>query len=141
MYVAQLGGYESEVRAGAVEIDALIKRYTAQVGAAEVQGQISLGEYEAIVKYVLGEIELRLGSEKEVGRISAQVASAALSSFNASASVSDGTSGSRSFNEGRTMNSSNSYQHSITNSLGIQYSMADDAQDTYAEHFTYTPTT
>jgi len=138
MYIAELGGYEAEVRAGAEELRALIERYKAQVGAAEVEGQISLGEYEQYVKYILGEIQLRLSAQEEAGRISAQVAASALSSFNASASVSDGTSRSRSYSEQKSMSSSNSVTRQISNSLAMQYGMSEDAQDSLIEQHNYT---
>ena len=143
MYVAEMGGYEAEVRAGGIRIGALIDRYKAEVGAEEVQGQISLGEYEQLVKYALGEIELKLGSQKEAGRIAAQVASAALSSFNASASVSNSASRSRSFNEGRSVSTQNSFSRTIGNQLSVQYGMSDDAQDSYSEYrqFSYSAST
>jgi hypothetical protein len=140
MYVADMGGYKAEVDAGAVRLGALVDRFKAMVGAAEVQGQISLGEYEQLVKAILGEIQLRLSSQQEAGRISSQVAASALSAFNASASISDSTSRSKSYGESKSLSSSNSFGRSISNSLAMGYSMSESVGDSYSESYTYTNT-
>ena len=137
MYVAEVGGYGEEVRAEATRVAAIVDSYKAQVGAAEVQGQISLGEYEQLVRAILGEIELRLSSQREAGRISSQVAASALSAFNASASISDGTSRSRSYGESKSMSTSNSYARSIGNSLAMSYGFNESASDNYSESKSY----
>ena len=141
MYVAELGGYSAEVDAGAKRMGALVDRYKAQIGAAEVEGQISLGEYEQLVKAILGEIQLRLGAQQESGRISSQVSAAALSAFNASASISDGTSRSKSYSEGRSMSMGLSLSRSISNSLGMSYSFSEDAGDRFSQSHSYSLST
>lgn len=137
MYIAELGGYETEVNAEAQKLSALIERYKAQVGAEEVQGQISLGEYEQLVKALLGQIELILGSQKTAGQIAAQVAASALSAFNASASISDSASRSKSYNEGKSMSMSNQFTRSMANQLSVSYGMDERMSDSYQESKTY----
>ncbi len=142
MYVAELGGYEAEVRAGAAKVSATVERYKAQVSGAEVQAQIELGEYEQLVKAILGEIQLKLSSQQEAGRLAAQVAASALSAFNASASISDSSSRSRNYGENKSVSTSNSFTRSISNSLGVSTSQSEGATDSYSEsrNFNYSGT-
>ena len=142
MYVAELGGYEAEVNAGATKVSALVERYKAQVSGAEVQGQIELGEYEQMVKAILGEIQLKLSSQQEAGRLAAQVAASALSAFNASASISDSSSRSRNYGESKSVSTSNSFTRGISNSLGVSTSQSEGASDSYSEsrNFNYSGT-
>lgn len=137
MYTAEVGGYEAEVRAEAARIQALVDRYRAQVGAAEVQGQIALGEYEQLVKAILGEIQLKLSSQQEGGRIASQVAASALSALNASASISDSVNNSRGYHEQKSLSMSNAFQQSLSNQLSISYSKGEDARDSYDESVSY----
>ncbi|MCB2218434.1 MAG: hypothetical protein KQH59_20430 [Desulfobulbaceae bacterium] len=133
MYIAELGGYEAEVRAEATKLSAIIERYKAEMEGVTAQGQISLGEYEQLVKAILGQIELKLGNTREAGKLAAQIAASALSAFNASASISDNSSRSRSYSEGKSISTSNSFSQAISNSLGISTSLSESASDSYAE--------
>lgn len=137
MYLADMAGYEAEVKAGGDKANALIERYKADTSSAQVQGQISLGEYENFIKALLGMIDLKLGSQKEVGRLSAQVAASALSAFNASASISDSSSRSRSYSEGKSLSMGASFSQSISNTLGIGISKSKSASDSYGESRSY----
>ena len=139
IYVADLSGYETEVKAETTKLTALIDKYKADIGKAEAQGTIELGIYEQEVKAILGEIELRLGAQEQVGKISAQVASSALSAFNASASISESGSRSASFSESRGVSTSSSFARTISNGMSLGANLSESASDTLTVSATLTP--
>jgi hypothetical protein len=87
VYGYQIAGYEADVRAAAMLLDAQTKTYMARVEQANNQTTLTLKEAEVAIQAYLGALQLTSDSIKAGGNISAQIAAAALSAVNASASL------------------------------------------------------
>lgn len=87
VYGYQIAGYEADVRAAAMLLDAQTKTYMARIEQANNQTTLTLKEAEVAIQAYLGALQLTSDSIKAGGNISAQIAAAALSAVNASASL------------------------------------------------------
>lgn len=87
VYGYQVAGYEADVKAATMLLDAQIKEYQARVDQANNQTTLTLKEAELAIQEYLGALQLTSDAIKTGGNISAQIAAAALSAVNASASL------------------------------------------------------
>ena len=104
VYGYKIAGYEADAKVAAMELDAQIKVYQANVDQAKNQTELTLKEAEIAIHAYLGALQLTSDAMKTGGTISAQIAASALSAVNASASISAGASSS--------YGSSSNYGHS-----------------------------
>ncbi|OEU69454.1 MAG: hypothetical protein BA863_02015 [Desulfovibrio sp. S3730MH75] len=109
VYGYKIAGYEADAKVAAMELDAQIKVYQANVDQAKNQTELTLKEAEIAIHAYLGALQLTSDAMKTGGTISAQIAASALSAVNASASMSAGASSS--------YGSSSNYGHSESDSL------------------------
>ena len=87
VYGYTIAGYEADAKIAASDLDAQIKVYQGNIDQANNQTTLSLKEAELTIKSYLGALQLTSESIKASGNISAQIAAAALSAVNASASL------------------------------------------------------
>lgn len=87
VYGYQIAGYEADVKAATMLLDAQIKEYQAKLDQANNQTTLTLKEAELAIQEYLGALQLTADAIKAGGNISAQIAAAALSAVNASASL------------------------------------------------------
>lgn len=99
VYGYKIAGYEADAKVAALDLDAQIKTYQAKIDQANNQTTLSLKEAEMTIQSYLGALQLTADSIKASGNISAQIAAAALSAVNASASLGDSVSRQASSNE------------------------------------------
>jgi len=111
VYGYQIAGYEADVKVAAMELDAQIKTYQAQIDQANNQTSLTLKEAELTIQSYLGALQLTADAMKSGGTISAQIAASALSAVNASASL--GAHASSSYG------SSSNYSHSESDSESL----------------------
>ncbi|OEU69109.1 MAG: hypothetical protein BA863_04070 [Desulfovibrio sp. S3730MH75] len=109
VYGYKIAGYEADAKVAAMELDAQIRVYQANVDQARNQTELTLKEAEIAIHAYLGALQLTADAMKAGGTISAQIAASALSAVNASASLSAGASSGYS--------SSSTYGHSESDSL------------------------
>lgn len=95
VYGYKIIGYEADAKVAAADLDAQIKVYQGNIEQANNQTTLTLKEAELTIQAYLGALELTSDSLKASGNISAQIAAAALSAVNASASLSMGYSKTR----------------------------------------------
>lgn len=99
VYGYKIAGYEADARVAALDLDAQIKTYQAKIDQANNQTTLTLKEAELTIQSYLGALQLTSDAIKASGNISAQIAAAALSAVNASASLGDSVTRSASSNE------------------------------------------
>lgn len=89
VYGYKIAGYEADAKVAALDLDAQIKVYQGSIEQANNETTLTLKEAEMIIQSYLGALQLTSDAIKEGGNISAQIAAAALSAVNASASLGD----------------------------------------------------
>lgn len=87
VYGFTVAGYEADAKVAASNLDAQIKVYQGNIDQANNQTALTLKEAELAIQSYLGALQLTSDSIKAGGNISAQIAAAALSAVNASASL------------------------------------------------------
>lgn len=92
VYGYKISGYEADAKVAAMELDAQIRVYQANVDQARNQTELTIKEAEMLIHSYLGALQLTSDAMKTGGSISAQIAASALSAVNASASMSAGAS-------------------------------------------------
>lgn len=137
VYIAEVGGYEAAVKAEVARLEGFIETYKARLQAEQVKGTIKVEEFKALVQKAIAEVQLRVTSQQEVGRISAQIAASALSIFNASATISEGKSKSASYNEGRSQSFSESFSQGISESYAVSVGKSSSCNIGQTESFNY----
>lgn len=137
IYVADVGGYEAAVKAEVARLGGLIEAYKARLQAEQVKGTIEVEEFKALVQKAIAEVQLRVTSQQEVGRISSQIAASALSIFNASATISEGKSKSASYNEGRSQSFNESFSQGISENFSVSVGKSSSCSIGQTESFNY----
>ena len=80
-------GYKAEVMGYAAELDAAGKTYLGRIEEAKASAEIEIKEADLIIKQALAEQELIQGNIRASAQIASQMAAAAISGVNASASI------------------------------------------------------
>lgn len=112
VYGFKIAGYEADAKVAALDLDAQIKTYQAKIDQANNQTTLTLKEAELTIQSYLGALQLTADAIKASGNISAQVAAAALSAVNASASLGDSVSRQASSSESDVDTTSDSTSYS-----------------------------
>ena len=89
VYGFKIAGYEADAKVATLKLDAQIAAYRVQIDQANNQTELTLKEAEMTIQSYLGALQLTSDALKSGGNISAQIAAAALSAVNASASLGD----------------------------------------------------
>lgn len=137
IYIAEIGGYEANVKAEVARLGGIIEAYKARLQGEQVRGTLEVEEFKALVQKAISEVQLRITSQQEVGRIASQITASAMSVFNASASLSEGKSKSASYNESKGESFSESFSQGISESFSVNVGKSSSCNIGQSESFNY----
>jgi hypothetical protein len=101
----KVDAFKAEMSGYAAELDVLAKVYLGKIEEAKAMADIEVKQIDLVIREALGEQELIQGNIKAAAQIASQMAAAAISGVNASASIQNG--------ESRSDSTSNSSAQSV----------------------------